>query len=268
MEKLISIDLKADFGFLRKPDTNEGISMSYNMLHKPGLLGVFGAILGMEGYQRRGELPEYYQKLHNLQIGIAPIDHQNSNETTTGNFAKTTIVYTNTVGYANKDKNSDPATFVAYENTLVRPSYRIFVILSESDPLYQCLRKSEAEYLPYLGKNEFPLWWDNFQEYELKPFPLDQEFEVKSLFIKKDQIRGKENGSGEKGSIDFLLNSNNPPFFLFERLPLDFQEFETDRGMEYQYRLIPFTYTNAKFPKDLDMDNLYEIAPGEVVQLN
>ena len=268
MEKLVSIDLKADFGFLRKPDTNEGISISYNMLHKPGLLGVFGAILGMDGYQKRGELPEYYQKLHKLKIGIAPIDRDNSNETSTGNFAKTTIVYTNTVGYANKDKNSNPATFVAYESTLVRPSYRTFVILSDSDPLYQYLKRGDAEYLPYLGKNEFPLWWDNFQEYTPKPFSRDQEFEVKSLFVKKDQVREKETGAKTKGSVDFLLNSTEPPFFLFERLPLDFQEFETGRGMEYQYRLIPFTYTNAKFPKDLDIDNLYEIAPGEVVQLN
>lgn len=263
MEKLISIDLKADFGFLRKPDTNEGISMSYNMLHKPGLLGIFGAVLGMEGYQRRGELPEYYQKLHELKLGIAPIDRQSGDNPTNGNFPKTTIIYSNTVGYANKDGN-----FIAYENTLIKPAFRVYVSLEENSELYCCLKECKADYIPYLGKNEFPLWWDNFQEYELKPFPLDQEFEVKSLFIKKDQIRGKENRDAEKGSMAFLLNAPDPPFFLFERLPLDFQEFETKRGKEYQYRLMPFTYTNARFPKDLELDNLYEIAPGEVVQLN
>lgn len=263
MEKLISIDLKADFGFLRKPDTNEGISMSYNMLHKPGLLGIFGAVLGMGGYQRRGELPEYYQKLHELKIGIAPIDHQNGDTPTNGNIPKTTIVYTNTAGYANKDGN-----FIAYENTLIKPAFRVYVSLEKDSELYVHLKEHKAEYIPYLGKNEFPLWWENFQDYELKPYARDQEFEVKSLFIKKDQIRGKESSSKGKGSMAFLLNASEPPFFLFERLPLDFQEFDTKRGKEYQYRQMPFTFTNARFPKDIDLDNLYEIAPGEVVQLN
>src|SRR5690554_3835995 len=124
MEKLVSIDLEADFGFFRKPNTNEGIAMSYNMLHKPGLLGILGAILGLEGYQKRGVLPEYYKQLHSLKVGIAPLRDER------GNFSKTTIVYTNTVGYANKDGN-----FIAYENILIRPSYRIFVALSEDHPL-------------------------------------------------------------------------------------------------------------------------------------
>src|SRR5690606_9869896 len=116
MKRLVSIDLVADFGFLRKPDTNDGLGMSYNMLHKPGLLGILGAILGLEGYQKRGELPAFYQTLHGLKIGIAPLGDDN------GNFPKTTILYTNTVGYANKDGN-----LIAFENTLIKPSYRVFV---------------------------------------------------------------------------------------------------------------------------------------------
>lgn len=257
MEKLISIDLKADFGFLRKPDTNEGISMTYNMLHKPGLLGIFGAILGMEGYKKRGELPQYYQILHNLKIGIEPINHQN------GNFPKTTIAYTNTVGYANKGWN-----FIAHENTLIKPAFRVYISLEEGGDLYAYLKKYKAEYIPYLGKNEFPIWWHNFQEFELKAFSYDREFEVKSLFVKDEQVRGKESQGKEKGSMTFLLDQAEKPFFFFERLPLDFQKFETKRGKEYQYRLVPFTYTNARFPKNVSLNNLYEIAPGEVIQLN
>ncbi len=177
MEKLISVDLEADFGFLRKPDTNYGIAMGYNMLHKPSLLGILGAILGMEGYQKRGELPKYYQKLLGLKAGIAPLGDDN------GNFPKTTIVYTNTVGYANKDGN-----LIAYENTLIKPSYRIYVALSEDHPLCNYLKNARAEYVPYLGKNEFPIWWkqESFQEYELQPFTYDREYQVKTLFCKEE----------------------------------------------------------------------------------
>jgi CRISPR-associated protein Cas5h len=259
MEKLISIDLKADFGFLRKPDTNDGISMSYNMLHKPGLLGIFGAILGLEGYQKRGLLPEYYQKLKDLKVGIEPLDHQN------GNFHKTTIVYTNTVGYANKDGN-----FIAYENTLIKPSYRVYVVLAEGDPLYTYLKNGHAEYIPYLGKNEFPVWWDSFQEYELKPFGFDQDFKVKTLFIKKeenDRARSNESGARPVG-FAALLSKFTDAFFYFERLPMDFREFETKRGKEYQYSLAPFVFSNAKFKVDFQIDNLYELGNSDVVQLN
>lgn len=260
MQKLISIDLKADFGFLRKPDTNDGISMSYNMLHKPGLLGIFGAILGMEGYQKRGELPEYYQKLKGLKVGIEPLYHQN------GNFPKTTIVYTNTVGYANKDGN-----FIAYENTLIRPSYRVYVAVDTDDPLICYLKHGQAEYIPYLGKNEFPVWWEEFREYELQPFGFDQDFEVKTLFVKKeedDRARSNESGSRPLG-FAALLSKFTDAFFYFERLPLGFREFESSkRGKEYQYDLVPFVYSNAKFKADFLIDNLYSIGNNEVVQLN
>ncbi len=260
MEKLISIDLKADFGFLRKPDTNDGISMSYNMLHKPGLLGIFGAILGLEGYQKRGVLPEYYQKLKDLKIGIEPLDHQN------GNFPKATIVYTNTVGYANKDGN-----FIAYENTLIRPSYRVYVAIEEGNPLIAYLKNGQAEYIPYLGKNEFPVWWENFREYELKPFGFDQDFEVKTLFIKKEESdRARSNESGVR-PVGFaaLLSKFTDAFFYFERLPSGFREFESEkRGKEYQYDLIPFVYSNAKFKADFQINNLYVLGNNEVVQLN
>lgn len=257
MEKLISIDLKADFGFLRKPDTNDGISMSYNMLHKPGLLGIFGAILGLEGYQKRGVLPEYYQKLKNLKVGIEPLEHQN------GNFSKTTIVYTNTVGYANKDGN-----FIAYENTLIKPSYRIYVALEEGDPLISYLQNGQSEYIPYLGKNEFPVWWENFREYELKPFGFDQDFEVKTLFVKKEESARSHESEIRPVGFAALLSKFTDAFFFFERLPMDFREFETKRGKEYQYELAPFVYSNARFKADFYIDNLYGLGSSQVVQLN
>ena len=50
-QKLISFDLKAEFGFFKKPDIND-IYLTYNMLHKPALLGILGAVIGLQGYQK------------------------------------------------------------------------------------------------------------------------------------------------------------------------------------------------------------------------
>ncbi|MDO9554413.1 type I-B CRISPR-associated protein Cas5 [Rhodonellum sp.] len=261
MERLVSIDLESDFGFLRKPDTNEGISMSYNMLHKPSLLGIFGAVLGLDGYQKRGVLPDYYQQLQHLKVGIAPLRDER------GNFQKTTIIYTNTVGYANKDGN-----FIAYENTLISPSYRVYVALSDENPLYHSLKNGQAEYIPYLGKNEFPVWWkpESFQEYALDPFDFDQEYQVASLFCKKDgeSSRIKEFGGNTLG-FAAMFTKYSQSFFYFERLPVGFHEFEVKkRGKEYQYQMAPFVYSNAKFASDYRLENLYRLKDNQVVQLN
>lgn len=64
--KLVSFDLKADFGFFKKPDVNE-VYLTYNMIHKPALLGILGAIVGLQGFQKNAVLPLYYQKLKHLK---------------------------------------------------------------------------------------------------------------------------------------------------------------------------------------------------------
>jgi CRISPR-associated protein Cas5h len=67
--KVISIDLYADFGFFKKHFSNERLDLylTFNMLHKPALLGILGAILGFAGYKKNEELPEYYVKLKDLK---------------------------------------------------------------------------------------------------------------------------------------------------------------------------------------------------------
>ncbi|NJL13852.1 MAG: type I-B CRISPR-associated protein Cas5, partial [Microscillaceae bacterium] len=192
MEKIISFDIKADFGFLKKPDTNEPIYITYNMLHKPALIGILGAIVGCKGYKTvldvnkkksREYIPEYYEKLINLKIGIKPLNDEN------GNFPKTVIRYKNAVGYA----NLDGGTIIIDEQTLIKPSYQCFILLDLENELqnklYQNLRNYEAVYLPYLGKNDFSIWWENFQDYgEPKPFDYSSNFKVVSLIQKTEAL--------------------------------------------------------------------------------
>jgi CRISPR-associated protein Cas5h len=121
MRKLISFDLYADMGFLKKPDINEKIYLTYNMLHKPCVLGILGAIAGLEGFTKNNEFPEYYQKLKHIPIGIKPIGDHCDN----GNFAKNVTAYTNTIGFANTDGN-----LIVSEQTLINPAYRVFLLLN------------------------------------------------------------------------------------------------------------------------------------------
>src|SRR5690625_5128707 len=145
---LISFDIESDFGFFRKPESNNTLNVSYNMIHRPAVLGILGAVIGLEGYKEKGEFPEYYKRLNHLKIGIAPLDHEQ------GNYLKTPIKYSNTVGYANRG-----ATFLTEELTLIAPKYRIYLLLTLDNDneasLYNSLKNKKSEFIPYFGKNEF-----------------------------------------------------------------------------------------------------------------
>ncbi|MCC5943858.1 MAG: CRISPR-associated protein Cas5 [Bernardetiaceae bacterium] len=250
MNKLISIDLKGDFGFFRKPDMNDGINLSYNLLHKPALLGIMGAIIGLEGYKEKGKMPEYYKKLADIKIGVEPLNHEQ------GNFQKTVIKYSNTIGYANKG-----ATYLTEEATLIKPSYRVYLLLdtniAEHQKLYEYLKTGRAEYIPYFGKNEFAAWWEidngGFQEYDFEQRKANESFEIKTIFTKENTVVQK---SREKLSEGFDLMGGvfeNDAYLYFERIP---KGFNTEL---YQYELGSFAYSTFKIKKDTTIENLYFI---------
>jgi len=258
MERLISVDLKATFGFLKKPDINEGIYLTYNLLHKPGFLGILGAIAGLAGYQQKGELPEYYQKLRSLRIAIRPLSAEK------GLFEKTTLKFNNAVGYANKGEGDVPCILNITEQILIKPHFRCYLALERGSELHNLLgtrlKNSEAEYLPYLGKNEHSLWWENFREHEFQPFKFERDFIVNSIFMKgkeiiKDMVIRQTAGP-------FFMTNGEPKFASFEELPIGFDE----RLFQYQKAL--FAFTNFKLPKEARIDNLYRLNNSdEIIQL-
>lgn len=249
MQKLISIDLKADFGFFRKPDTNSTINLSYNMLHKPALLGILGAIIGLEGYKEYGKDPDYMYKLKELKVGIEPLEHEK------GNFQKTVIKYSNTVGYANKGTN-----FLTEEATLIKPTYRVYLLLDLKNEyhskLYEYLKEGKAEFLPYFGKNEFYAWWESwenaFQEYEFEHVEkAESSFIVKTLIRKTNQALKDQK---EDVMFDFLnFDTEVANYMYFERLPTGFDD------KLKQYQLDNFAFTTFKLKPDTFIEGLYLI---------
>ncbi|MCP4523330.1 MAG: type I-B CRISPR-associated protein Cas5 [Candidatus Gracilibacteria bacterium] len=263
-QKLISFNLYAEMGFLKKPEMNEGIYFTYNMLHKPALLGILGAILGLKGYEKNSTkkevfLPEYYQKLKHLKIGIKPLNsHQ-------GNFSKTTIVYNNSIGFASKETGGN---LIIKEQTLIEPNYQIFLLLDVEDTLekqlYTYIKEQKAVFLPYLGKNDFSVWWnkEEVQEYPaFKLFDYSHEYQIDSIFIKEERVN------------DFLaktLTRRNrsqavPNYFYFEKLPTMFHE------QLVQYELDDFVYSNTSLNAELHFSNnpLFQLTPQskQLIQL-
>ena len=124
---------------------------------------------------------------------------------------------------------------------LIRPAYRCYLLLSEEHPdhrkLYEYIREGWAEYIPYLGKNEYPAWFgDSFREYAFKTFVPETDFRVSSLFIKEGVLKGQQ----VKASFSFSLKGivNRGSFVYFERLPVGFHP------VLMQYELADFAFTD------------------------
>jgi len=249
MKKLISFTIKAEKGFLKKPDINDGIYLTYNMLHKPALLGILGAIIGLKGYQKNGVLPEYYNELKDIPVGVAPVGAEK------GNFQKTKITYNNTTGMAS---NEPGGNLIITEQTLIKPSYKIYLLLDlekdNENKLYNNIKEQKAEYLPYLGKNDYSLWWhkETVEEYdEWKLFEKKSNFKISTLFKKDEAIvsyiaraMGRRALAGQKNDFNY-----------FERLPVNFNE------NLFQYNYGDFAYSNVILEDEvkIDSNNLYEI---------
>lgn len=275
MKQLISFDLYADMGFLKKPDINEKIYLTYNMLHKPCVLGLLGAICGLEGFIKNNELPEYYQKLKHIPIGIQPIGDGCEN----GNFSKTVITYTNTIGFANADGN-----LIVSEQTLINPAFRIFLLLDtvmENEKLlYDRIRMQQAEFIPYLGKNEYSAWWNKedvkdkngdilFQgvrEYEILEMKMDLDFKVDTVFIKQNALIDSIAEDDEDDDFGDFEISAFGSYVYFEKLPYAYC------NKLYQYKYTDFALTDSKLKAgSLPQESLYHIRYEEdeiIIQLN
>lgn len=262
MKRLISFEIKSDFGFLKKPDTNEPVCITYNMLHKPALLGILGAIIGLSGFKivletgrkkKREYVPEFIEQLGELPIGIQPLNSEN------GNYSKMIIRYNNSAGYASEEQGGN---LLINEQTLIAPSYRCFLLLDIGKELekiiYQNLKNKEAEYLPYLGKNDFPIWWDGFTDnYEVNKFQFNHDYNICSLIKKTDPLVSGIAEAFGRGGRDQTKNL----FMYFERLPVGY------RNDLMQYVFADFAYSNATLKKEYRLDNLYQINGSECIQL-
>jgi CRISPR-associated protein Cas5h len=278
MKKVISFDLYSDMGFLKKPDINEKIYLTYNMLHKPCVLGILGAIAGLKGFTKNNELPEYYNKFKNIPIGVKPIGKGCER----GNFTKNVTTYTNTIGFANADGN-----LIISEQTLINPAYRIFLLLDlekkDEQVLYDRIWQQEATYIPYLGKNDYSAWWykedvkdendkvlfQGVKEYDILQDDFNNNYKVETVFIKQKAV--VDSLAEEEEEDDFSDNfqiSDFGTYVYFEKLPIKYNE------ELYQYDYADFSLTDSKLKAgSLPPKSLFHIQEKKskqkfVVQLN
>ena len=159
--KALKFILSGKTAFFKVPMVNSVCYFTYGNIHKPALLGMFGAILGYKGYGYEiTNFPEYYEKLKDVKISIVP----NSEN---GYFNKKFQQFNNSVGYASQEQGGN---LIVKEQWLEDPSWTIYIMLNndESQKLADMIIHSQCVYIPYLGKNDHPATIEKAEYVEVK----------------------------------------------------------------------------------------------------
>ena len=64
----LKFTLSGKTAFFKRPEVNTYYYFTFGNIHKVALLGMFGAILGYQGYDNTKELPEFYRKLKGVKV--------------------------------------------------------------------------------------------------------------------------------------------------------------------------------------------------------
>lgn len=233
--KILKFTLSGETAFFKKPDVNTYVYFTYGNIHKVALLGMFGAILGYGGYNqmkfldKKAIFPEFYYKLHDVEVAIVPNNPK-------GFISKKVQVFNNSVGYASKEQGGN---LIVKEQWLENPSWDIYVLVDneESEKISEYILSHKAIYQPYLGKNDH---FANIKDAELIEENNIEKIinirEINSLFPKKlFEFQIQEN------DFDYCSDEDIEDIFKYEeQLPIGLDE---NTNM---YILESLIYTNMK----------------------
>lgn len=233
--KALTFELSGRTAFFKKPDANAYAYFTYANIHKIALLGLLGAVMGLNGYrqQEKAEYPEFYEKLHSLKTSIVPI-------TSSGHFARKIQVMNNTSGFGNRDVQRRPCTLNYREQWLFDPKWQIYVMDDSSDEfsrLSELMLNRKCEFIPYLGKNDHPAVIMNCKMVELDE--LAEVNSISSLFPAK---------CCEK----IITEATTGSYHLMESLPVSL------RKEDNSYQFETFTFTNLNVEVNNDKMTFYK----------
>ncbi len=252
--KALSFILGGKTAMFKKPDVNSYTYFTYNNIHKPALLGIFGSIIGLGGYTqlfnknkqievanksiKKKEdkkplddgFPEFYEKLKDLKISIRPLGKN-------GYFSKKIQTFNNSVGYASRELGGN---LIVREQWLENPSWQIIILEDDSSEfmkLKEYLLNKKSVFIPYLGKNDHPAKIEKVHDIELKKdIELDK---LDSLFIEEELEIFLRAG---RDILPFLFKESSPVF-----LQDDFH-FYINKN---------FIFTNQKLKLKSNYENIY-----------
>lgn len=248
MQETVKFDLTANMAIIKKPESNETY-YTYHFPHKIMLLGILGAIIGLNGYnyyalkkelgEKVNELPEFYSKLEKLKIGIIP-------KMEGKNFKHKIQTFNNSIGYASKEEGNN---LVIKEQWLEKPYWEVYILQDNSEEynkIKEYLLNQKCEYIPYIGKNDH---FADIKNIEIKNANLIQNSAYIDSIFTKEILEEHIESFEELFAFDFdVLNQ----YEYKEILPTKLNE-----KIGYT-KFKPFLFTNKKLEVKNQV-NLYQV---------
>ena len=193
----LKFTLSGDSAFFKDNVINT-VYLTYGNIHRVALLGIFGAILGYNGYSKQNDMlkkkkknitdyPEFYEKLNDIKIAIVSNGEN-------GYFNKKLQTFNNSVGYASKEEGGN---LIVKQFWLENPSWDIYILLDcdEAKKIADYIQNRKAIYLPYLGSNDHLA---NIMDVEIidieeKMSSEDETIEILSMIKDSDISEKKKN---------------------------------------------------------------------------
>ena len=261
--KFLRFKLSGKTAFFKKPNVNTYYYFTYTSIHKVALLGMFGAILGLAGYNERNnnreikkikedfKYPEFYEKLKELKVAIVPTSDKDLKQakgyiTFDGYVNKKIQTFNNSVGYASYHTGGN---LIVKEQWLENPVWEIYLKVDSkiSEELAKRFMNYNFTYMPYLGKNDH---YANIEEVSIiNDGELINSSDVKSIYglFKSDYFEINNNIDSDDGEDDDEDNDYNKIEWVFEEfLPVSL----TESINQYQKEKFRATSLNVKCVND------------------
>lgn len=233
--KALDFIISAEFGIFRVPHRIEP-SLTFSFIPKSAVLGVCGAILGLAGYAKRKQNPEFLEKLSCFKVAVAPLTKTNT-EPSKANvapypdwtfasrpFRRSFVKFINFHGYGNVD---GPGIYT--EQLLIRPAYLVTLLADDGNKefseLEKMLESKRTVFRPYLGKNEFLANVEFKGVSEAHGYSSEQPFKCDSIYPVSFSFVPPEKNTAKRGTFKIL----------------DDYAFSVDSNCKHKQRIFCFT---------------------------
>lgn len=232
MDNIIKFTLSGYGATFTKPYFNS-YQATYNHIHKVAVLGILGAIIGIEKNnlifkkEKSYSLPKFYTELNSIKVSIVPSKPL---------FFKDKPSITETTGFFN---NKD--TFISEIEELINPSWDIYLInegCSHFETIKDMLLKGTSIFDLYLGKNHHFANISNVSIESGINVSLDDFNKIDSLFpIDNIEILDDEDDECE----------SDYKYIVKEFMPVSFSSLNN----QYEEKMISFTNNELESDEDI-----------------
>ncbi len=198
--EVVKFTLSGRLAHFKNPENNYYVEFSYGNIHKPALLGLIGAILGLRGRKQVKELGyiEYYELTKGLEISIVPKKVK---------FNKFIDESINSTGFANAGSSQ-----ILRREFLENPEWDIYLIQGKTElaiwnNIKENLMNGVYEYPINLGGKKNLALIKNVELLEADPPASEQKIincECKSLILFNDIVEYE--GIGVSEYLPIALN--------------------------------------------------------------